>query len=112
MAAAPAATLDAREHLRTAQDMFNSMGAAAFADRASRELLATGETHASAPSRRETSSHRTKHESRGWPATAAPTGDRRPAVRQPQDDRVPPATGLPQARITTREHLDRALPAD
>src|SRR5262249_30347372 len=36
--------LDAREHLRQAQDMFNGMGAAAFADRASRELLATGET--------------------------------------------------------------------
>jgi DNA-binding CsgD family transcriptional regulator len=35
--------LDAREHLRTAQEMFASMGAAAFADRAARSLLATGE---------------------------------------------------------------------
>jgi DNA-binding CsgD family transcriptional regulator len=35
--------LDAREQLRIAQEMFGAMGAAAFADRAERELLATGE---------------------------------------------------------------------
>ncbi|HWT95339.1 MAG TPA: LuxR C-terminal-related transcriptional regulator, partial [Solirubrobacteraceae bacterium] len=34
---------DAREHLRTAQEMFAAMGAGAFADRAERSLLATGE---------------------------------------------------------------------
>jgi len=35
---------DAREQLRTAYDMFEAMGMAAFADRAGRELQATGET--------------------------------------------------------------------
>jgi DNA-binding CsgD family transcriptional regulator len=36
--------LDARTQLRTAHDMLSTMGAAAFAERARRELLATGET--------------------------------------------------------------------
>jgi DNA-binding CsgD family transcriptional regulator len=35
---------DARSELRTAYDMFSTMGAASFAERARRELLATGET--------------------------------------------------------------------
>jgi len=36
--------VEAREHLRTAQDMFGRFGAGAFAERARRELQATGET--------------------------------------------------------------------
>jgi DNA-binding CsgD family transcriptional regulator len=36
--------VDAREHLHAAHDAFSRMGAEAFADRARRELLATGET--------------------------------------------------------------------
>src|SRR5262249_38612595 len=36
--------VDAREHLRAAHEMFNGFGAEAFAERARRELLATGET--------------------------------------------------------------------
>jgi DNA-binding CsgD family transcriptional regulator len=36
--------IDAREHLRAAHEMFDSMGAEAFAERARRELRATGET--------------------------------------------------------------------
>jgi DNA-binding CsgD family transcriptional regulator len=45
---------DAREPLRTACELFADMGAAAFADRARRELLATGETiQARAPATRD-----------------------------------------------------------
>ncbi len=36
--------IDAREQLRTAHELFDSMGTEAFAERARRELLATGET--------------------------------------------------------------------
>ena len=36
--------IDAREQLRTAHELFFSMGVEAFAERAARELLATGET--------------------------------------------------------------------
>ena len=36
--------VDAREHLRMAYEMFSHMGVEGFADRARRELLATGET--------------------------------------------------------------------
>jgi DNA-binding NarL/FixJ family response regulator len=36
--------IDAREHLRTAHEMFDSMGTEAFTERARRELHATGET--------------------------------------------------------------------
>ena len=36
--------LDAREHLRTAHDLFTGMGAEAFAERARRELLAVGDS--------------------------------------------------------------------
>ena len=35
--------VDAREQLRTAHDVFTAMGMEAFAERAARELLATGE---------------------------------------------------------------------
>jgi DNA-binding CsgD family transcriptional regulator len=36
--------IDARKHLRTAHDLLSAMGMEAFAERAARELLATGET--------------------------------------------------------------------
>jgi DNA-binding CsgD family transcriptional regulator len=46
--------VDAREQLRAAHEMFASMGAGAFMERARRELLATGETvHARTPDARD-----------------------------------------------------------
>jgi hypothetical protein len=39
--------VDAREQLRTAHRLFTDMGMEGFAERARRELLATGETSAS-----------------------------------------------------------------
>jgi hypothetical protein len=41
---------EAREQLRTACEMLDEMGMEGFAERAWRELLASGETRASAPS--------------------------------------------------------------
>jgi DNA-binding CsgD family transcriptional regulator len=105
--------LDAREHLRQAQDMFNGMGAAAFAERASRELLATGET----PRKRtvETRDELTPHEARI--ARMARDG----ASNQEIADQLFVSRKTIEYHlhkvflklgITTREHLDRVLPAD
>ena len=60
---------DAREQLRTAHDMFESMGAEAFAGRARIELRATGERAVSGRPRPLTSSQRRKRTSPGWSAT-------------------------------------------
>ena len=93
---------DARELLRVAHESFSRMGADAFAERARRELLATGETV-----RRITAGHARRPDAPGGPGRAAgprrahQPGDRRPAVHQPAHGRVPPAQGVPQAR---RQH--------
>ena len=91
--------VDAREQLRVAHTMLADMGAEAFAERARRELLATGETVRK----------RTRRDAR----RADPTGgagrapgrrradeprDRRPALPQPAHRRVAPAQGVRQAR--------------
>lgn len=68
---------DARERLRTAYDMFAAMGADGFADRARRELLATGETVRKR--RDDTSDELTPRRSTSpdWPETDAHDPDHR-----------------------------------
>ena len=84
--------LDAREQLRTAHEMFTAMGIEAFAERAARELLATGET----ARKRTVETTRPAHRPGGPDRAARPRRplqprDRRPAVHQPAHRRVPPA---------------------
>jgi DNA-binding CsgD family transcriptional regulator len=102
---------DAREQLRTAHEMFSAMGAYAFADRAARELLATGET-----ARKRTSDTRdelTPHEAQI--ARMARDG----ASNQQIADQLFVSHKTIEYHlhkiflklgITSREHLDRVLP--
>ena len=91
--------VDAREQLRTAHEMFSSMGADGFAERAARELLATGER-----ARKRTPGHpRRPHSAGSADRPACARGlleprDRSAALHQPADRRVPPAQGVHQAR--------------
>jgi DNA-binding CsgD family transcriptional regulator len=105
--------LDAREHLRRAQDMFNGMGAGAFADRASRELLATGETARKRTV--ETRDDLTPYEARI--ARMARDGASNPQIADQlfvSRKTIEYHLGkvFLKLGITTREHLDRVLPAD
>ena len=91
--------VDAREQLRTAHEMFASMGAEAFADRARRELLATGETVRKRTV--ETRDELTAQEAQI--ARLARDGLSNPEigtrlVHQSAHGPVPPAQGLHQAR--------------
>ena len=91
--------VDARDQLRTAHEMFSRVGAEAFAERARRELLATGET-----ARKRTDETRDVAHAPGSADRAAgrrrphQPRDRRAAVHQPPHGRVPPAQGLREAR--------------
>ncbi len=65
---------DARHELRAAYDLFAVIGAEAFAERARRELLATGETARKRQKDTHTeNSPRKRSTSPGWPGTDAPT---------------------------------------
>ena len=90
--------IDAREQLHTAHDLFATIGMEAFAERARRELLATGETCASAPWTRAASSLRRKRRSPGWPGTVCRTRRSAPSCSQRAHGRVPPGQGVRQAR--------------
>ena len=91
--------VDAREQLRAAHEMLSEIGMEVFAERARRELLATGETVRKRTV--ETLDDLTPQETqiaqlRG--RRADEPGDRRPAVPQPAHRRVAPAQGVRQAR--------------
>ena len=65
--------VDARQQLHTAHDLFASMGADGFGDRARRRAARDGrDVSASAASRRATTSRRRRSTSPGWRATGAP----------------------------------------
>ena len=91
--------LDARAQLRTAHEALAAMGVEAFADRARRELLATGETvrkrtvEASRAADRAGGADRRARRRR-----AHERRDRRDALPQPAHGRVAPPEGLHEAR--------------
>ena len=90
---------DAREQLRTAHEMLEAMGAEAFAERARRELLATGETVRKRASETSDAADCPGGPSRpAGPRRPVQPGNRRPAVHQLAHGPVPPAQGLHQAR--------------
>jgi DNA-binding CsgD family transcriptional regulator len=104
--------LDAREQLRHAHELFTDMGATAFADRAARELRATGET-ARKPTA-DTRDELTPHEAR-IARMARDGASNQEIANQLFVSRKTIEYHLHKVfiiGISTREHLDRVLPAD
>jgi hypothetical protein len=91
--------VDARVQLRTAHQMFAAMGAEAFAERARRELVATGETvrKRTVETRVELTAQERQIARRG-PGRIHEFPDRRRAFPQRAHGRVAPAQGVRQAR--------------
>ena len=100
--------VDAREQLRAAHEMFSDIGAEGFAERARRELQATGETarqaHRGHARRAHTPGGADRPARQGW---SLQSRDRRAAVHQPAHGPVPPAQGLQKLDITSRNQLSR-----
>jgi len=91
---------EARERLREALGGFEQLGAAAWAAQARDELRAAGARRGGAPpprSRRRADAPGAAG-GRGRRAWRVEPRGRRRAVPRPEDDRVPPAADLPQAR--------------
>jgi DNA-binding CsgD family transcriptional regulator len=110
---------EAREQLRTAHRMLDAMGMAAFAERARRELLATGET----------ARKRTDPAARTAGASGALTAQEAQVARLARDGLSNPEIGarlfisprtaqyhlsnvFTKLAISSRSQLDRVLPAD
>ena len=93
------AQVDAREQLRSAHELFESIGMEAFAERARGELLATGEKV-----RKRTAETRDELTAAGAadraarPRRTVEPGDRRAALPQPAHRRMAPAQGVRKAR--------------
>ena len=94
---------EARDELRAALAVFEQLDAEPWSERARRELRASGET-----ARRRRAEHDGRADAAGAPdrphgrGGREPEGGRRHALPQPEDDRVPPRQGLPQARDHVR----------
>ena len=91
--------VDARAELRAAHDLLDATGMAAFAERARRELLATGETARRRTVEARQRAHRAggAHRPAGRRGADQP-GDRRPAVPVRAYRGMAPAQGVRQAR--------------
>ena len=90
---------DAREQLRTAHDMLAAIGMEAFAERARRELIATGETvrKRGVETLTALTAQEALHRAAG-PGRPDQPGDRRSAVPVRADGPIAPAQDLRQAR--------------
>ena len=100
--------LDAREQLRTAHEMFNTMGAEAFARRAERELLATRGARPQAHGRNPAAPDRPGGPDRPVRSRRPfEPRNRQPLVHQSAHGRIPPAKGVHQAE---RRLASRAAP--
>ena len=105
--------IDARDQLRRAQDMFASIGMEAFAARAGRELLATGETTRKRTD--ETRDDLTPQELRIAQLARDGLSNAEIGARlfiSPRTVEYHLHKVFTKLGITTREHLDRVLPRD
>ncbi len=105
--------MDARDQLRRARDMFTSMGARAFAARAGRELLATGET--ARKRTLETRDDLTTQELHIAELARDGLSNAEIGARlfiSPRTVEYHLHKVFTKLGITTREHLDRVLPVD
>jgi hypothetical protein len=100
---------DARRHLRAAVETFARLDAAAWAERARAELRAAGEAiPRPAPNRLAALTPQELRIAAAVKRGRLQPSDRRPALPQPSNGRLPPAQGVPE----DRDHLTRrARPA-
>jgi DNA-binding NarL/FixJ family response regulator len=105
--------VDARTPLRTAYEMFSSMGAGAFADRARRELLATGETvrKRTADTRDELTSQQAQIARLAREGLSNPEIGTRLFI-SPRTVRYPLRKVFTKLGITSRVQLESVLPSD